>query len=57
MKKALVDIINEEDPAFVKEVLSCDSVETLMRKLNQTENINQQAIIEARIQNINHLVI
>ena len=57
MKQSLVDIINTEEADFVQEVLQCDSVEILMKKLDKADTINRQAIIQARIQNINHLVI
>lgn len=55
--QSLFDLMNNEDPSFIKEITQTENVPFLQEKLNRTKNPDRKAIILARIQKLNYLMI
>lgn len=55
--QSLYEVINNEDPTFIKEVLQSENVPFLQAKLRRTKNEDRKAIIKARIEKLNYLMI
>ena len=54
---SLQDVINKQDPSWVSKVLESNNVQWLNKLLVSEENEERKAVIRARIENINPLVI
>lgn len=57
MNQTLHDIIQKEDQAFISEIVRSENVPFLIEKLKKTKNEDRKAIIQARIENLNHLLV
>lgn len=57
MNQSLFDIINSQPSDFVEEILQCEDVSALHKKLKGTRNKDRKAIIQARIENLTYLAI
>ncbi|HUI32028.1 MAG TPA: hypothetical protein VLY84_00295 [Dysgonamonadaceae bacterium] len=55
--QTLYDVMNNEDPVFVKEILQSENVPFLQDQLKRTKSADRKAIILARIQKLNYLMI
>lgn len=55
--QTLYDVMNNEDPVFVKEILQSENVPFLQDQLKRTKSSDRKAIILARIQKLNYLMI
>ena len=55
--QSLYDIMSELPEDFIKEVITTTDVTILMRMKKKLRNPNKITVIDARIQNINYLVI
>lgn len=54
--KALQHIIEAQTPQFLDSVLNCNDIATLNLLLAEEEDPERVAVIQARIQNLTHLV-
>lgn len=55
--QSLFDLMNNEDPTFIKEITQSENVPFLQEKLKHAKNEDRKAIIAARIQKLNYLMI
>lgn len=57
MNQSLYDVINNEDPTFIKEITQSENVPFLQERLKHTRDANRKAVIAARIETLNYLMI
>ncbi len=56
MNQSLTDIINNEDPEWIKSVMQSNDLVELNKRLRSPLSLNRKAIIRARIENLTHLI-
>lgn len=55
--QSLYDIMQNEDQKWLKTIIESNDVAWLLKKSKQTRCVDRKAIIDARIENINYLVV
>lgn len=55
--QSIEEIINNQPADFVHEIMRSENVPHLQQQLKRTRNADRKAVIEARIENLKHLMV